>query len=255
MVGDTADIILKPFEEYRRGAGHQDNLQSCQSSGSIAVARRSTAPSFAMLPLPGGLVHERNPRYAVKTSLQNGDKTAGRPGALVTAAASGVKSFAGHATKGVLVDVPLALTEGLWAVPHLYGDPVKKHGAVEDFRSGLSVAGKSFYEGMRGGLTDIFVQTYGGKKEQGATGAVKGLGKGVASFVTKSSAAALGLVSYPSLGIYRSIWSARKGAPRRTIEEEKLLEGHWITSTNPRWKVGQAAILEDFDGLRGARDG
>ncbi|GKT97398.1 LOW QUALITY PROTEIN: sterol glucosyltransferase [Colletotrichum tofieldiae] len=169
---------------------------------------------------------------------------------MAAAAAHGVGKLAGNATKGLFVDIPLAMTEGLRAVPNLYGDQVQKHDAVEGFRSGVSVAGKTFCHDMKGGLTDIFVHTYTG---EGAMGAAKGLGKGVVSLVTKSTAATFGLVSYPAQGIYRSIWAASNADMRRSIEDEKLLEGDWLVSMSPGWKMDHAAIVEDFEGMRGTR--
>lgn len=48
------------------------------------------------------------------------------------------------ATKGMLVDIPLAITEGLKSVPQLYGGNVCNHGPVTDAKSGMVVAGKPF---------------------------------------------------------------------------------------------------------------
>lgn len=44
--------------------------------------------------------------------------------------------------KGTLVDVPLALTEGLHNLPELYGDKVRKHNKITDWKSGTAEAGK-----------------------------------------------------------------------------------------------------------------
>ncbi|OHF02410.1 UDP-glucose,sterol transferase [Colletotrichum orchidophilum] len=126
-----------------------------------------------------------------------------------------------NATDGLLVDIPLAVSEGLRAVLNLHGEPVRKHDAVKRFRSGVSVAGKTFCQDMKGGLTEIFIHTYTGKKEQGAPGAAKGFGMDVVSLVTKSTASTFGLVSYPAQGIYRSIWTASYADTRSSIEDQK----------------------------------
>lgn len=44
--------------------------------------------------------------------------------------------------KGTLVDVPLALTEGLHNLPELYGEQVRKHDKITDWKSGTAEAGK-----------------------------------------------------------------------------------------------------------------
>lgn len=54
----------------------------------------------------------------------------------------GMGQMAGSLTKGTLVDFPLALADGLYAVPSLYGEKVRDHGPVTDWKSGGAVAGK-----------------------------------------------------------------------------------------------------------------
>lgn len=201
-------------------------------TGALRVVSDDEVPMVA----PGGA-----PEYKSSSSSRS-----------VSAYASGGLRLAGTATKGVLVDLPLAATEGLRAVPSLYGDTVERHDTIKGFRSGFTVAGKNFYHDMRGGLTDIFVQTYTGKKADGAAGAAKGLGTGVANFIVKTGSAALGLVSYPAQGVYRSIRSATNPVPR-AIVAEKLREGEWLVTENPRWKKDRDVIVQDLDGLRAGR--
>jgi sterol 3beta-glucosyltransferase len=67
-----------------------------------------------------------------------------RSAGTATAVASG-KALQGMTTavvKGSLVDVPLALTEGLRNTPRLYGEKVQDHGPVTDWKSGGTVAAK-----------------------------------------------------------------------------------------------------------------
>lgn len=44
--------------------------------------------------------------------------------------------------KGTMVDMPLAVTEGLLAMPKLCGDPQSEHAPVIDAKSGFVIAGK-----------------------------------------------------------------------------------------------------------------
>ena len=44
--------------------------------------------------------------------------------------------------KGTMVDMPLAVTEGLHAIPALCGEPKSEHAPVTDAKSGFVVAGK-----------------------------------------------------------------------------------------------------------------
>lgn len=51
-------------------------------------------------------------------------------------------SMATSVSKGALVGMPLALAEGLRNAPRLYGEEVKDHGKVKDWKSGGIVAAK-----------------------------------------------------------------------------------------------------------------
>jgi sterol 3beta-glucosyltransferase len=50
--------------------------------------------------------------------------------------------MASSVTKGTLVDVPLALTEGFRNAPRIYGGEVRKQEKVTDWKIGGIVAGK-----------------------------------------------------------------------------------------------------------------
>lgn len=47
--------------------------------------------------------------------------------------------------KGTMIDVPLAITEGLRATPKLYGESVPDHEPITGWKSGAKVAGKVCY--------------------------------------------------------------------------------------------------------------
>ncbi|VUC27779.1 unnamed protein product [Clonostachys rosea] len=243
IVGDTADIVIRPFKIHQSKTG--------EVTEALAPKRHSIAPSFAMLPLP--VSPESTQLSEAIAKVPNTNLPLGSQRQAASAVLGDFGKLAGNATKGILIDIPLALTEGLRAVPRLYGSPVKKHDPVGDFQSGLVVAGKTFSEGMAGGVSDIFVQTYHGKRNEGAVGATKGLGKGVASFVTKTTSATLGLFSYPAQGLYRSAWAATHAEPRKVITMAKLAEGDWLISKELQWSIDRDAILQDFNGLRGER--
>lgn len=54
----------------------------------------------------------------------------------------GFGKMVGVLPKATLVDFPLAMTEGLHHMPRLYGEEVRDHGQVKDWKSGGVVAGK-----------------------------------------------------------------------------------------------------------------
>jgi hypothetical protein len=131
--------------------------------------------------------------------------------------------------KGLIVDIPLAATEGMRALPQLYGDhSYSERKPITNWKSGSMVGAQSFVEGVRQGTSDIFSQTFARKKKEGARGVAKGLGMGLVSFTAKTSAAAIGLIAYPCQGVYRSLYTATHQATRDRVNEAKLGEACWI---------------------------
>lgn len=68
-------------------------------------------------------------------------------GAAAKAARQGVMRMTTAVTKGMLVDVPLAFTEGLRNAPRLLGEEVRDHGEVKDWKKGCAVAAKVCHVG------------------------------------------------------------------------------------------------------------
>lgn len=131
--------------------------------------------------------------------------------------------------KGIVIDIPLALTEGMRALPQLYGDTSYSHHApITDWKSGSRVGAKSFTDGIRQGTSDIFSQTFARKKREGARGVAKGLAMGLVSLTAKTSAAAVGLVAYPCQGVYRSLYNATHKTTGGIVEEAKWEEARWM---------------------------
>jgi hypothetical protein len=83
----------------------------------------------------------------------------------------------------------LGLAKGFRNVPRLYNDdtvrPVEK---VTDFSSGLKVAGKEFGYGLFDGISGLVMQPLRGAEKEGASGLVKGFGKGIGGLITKPAA-------------------------------------------------------------------
>lgn len=71
-----------------------------------------------------------------------GGSGASAGGAAVGAVGRGMTGMTTAVVKGTLVDVPLALTEGLKQTSKLIGDDVRDHGKVSDWKSGGTVAAK-----------------------------------------------------------------------------------------------------------------
>ncbi|KAL5404067.1 hypothetical protein PMIN06_005350 [Paraphaeosphaeria minitans] len=154
--------------------------------------------------------------------------------------------FNGRFLQGAVVDMPLAVAEGLRSVPRLYGEDVQSHGDVTDAASGFVVGGRNFVQGMADGVAGLVSKPVQGMKEEGALGLAKGTGKGVLGFVTKTSSAAIGIVAYPGQGITKSLIAPFKATTRKGIAAQRAAEGEYMARTEglDHWDV-----LRRFDAL------
>jgi hypothetical protein len=227
-VADTAaDAVLKPIQQYRK---HNAKGKGVADIASPDVVPAAVPSGVSILPLmKEGLIEELP---ADLVGHEEPHKSAA--GAIVGASAQSMGKALVRSTRGVLVDIPLAATEGMRAVPQLWGEKVESHEKIEDFRSGVHVAGKSFFSGITGAVKCIFVRTYEGKRDKGALGAVKGLGQGAVGLATKSGAAVAGLATHPAQGISTSIRAKARGETRRRIIQARWREGEWLLE-NGNW--------------------
>jgi hypothetical protein len=173
-------------------------------------------------------------------------------GTAALASARSIGMIGPIAAKGMLVDFPLAITEGLKAVPQHFGTKTRDHGPVTDAKSGAAVAGQTFAWGFVDGLSDLVMEPIrGARNGGGAVGAVKGVGKGAVSLCAKSGAGMFGLFAYPTAGIAKSIWTAVHGGTRKLVASAKHAEGHWLLGRSglPTGVTGEDLVAR-FQGLQ-----
>jgi hypothetical protein len=216
MADAAAGIIVKPYDTMKEHRA------------------RSASP-----------MHGESSNARSQTIENKPDSTATREA--VGAASKSLGKLFMTSTKGVLVDIPIAVTDGLRAVPNLYGESVRQRGHITDFKSGAIVAGKNFCHNMYEALTDVAVYTYHGKRDEQAIGAAKGLGKGMLNLVTKTTSATLGLITYPAQGLHRSIHSAVMTKTPKMIEECMRVEGEWILEKAPAAEGEIRVVVADFE--------
>ncbi|KAF5664929.1 UDP-glucose,sterol transferase [Fusarium circinatum] len=240
MAGNITGVFTKPIEEYRdnqkRRAGE---LKYTQGRGSPSLHEGSSGKDYLSV--------ERLSSESARPRSAHSGNLAGR---MAGASAKSAGKIGQTATKGILVDIPLAITEGLKSVPQLYGSNVRNHGPVTDAKSGMVVAGKTFAWGFIDGLSDVVVQPYKGAKKEGALGAAKGFGKGAMNLVTKSGAGMFGLFAYPSVGISKSLRTATYSSTRKTIAEERHAEGVWMMNNANGLQLECSRVLGDFERLK-----
>ncbi|KAL4981853.1 hypothetical protein BDW68DRAFT_196013 [Aspergillus falconensis] len=168
-------------------------------------------------------------------------------GAALGSSAKSVGKVVGYWYKGMLVDMPPAVSEGLRAVPQLYGDEVVDHGPIRNWKSGLEFAGRNFTHGMSEGFAGFVTQPYKGTEREGAKGVLKGLAKGTVGMTTKVSSAALGLVAYPADGMIKSLYTATHASTRKRIVQARLKEGQYLVENSSKARASCQSVLREFE--------
>jgi hypothetical protein len=99
---------------------------------------------------------------------------------------------------------------------------------VTDFKSGATVAGKTFACGFVDGLSGVVMKPYQGAQTGGVKAAAKGLGKGLMNLTTKTGAGMFGLMGDTSAGMAKSLRTAVYSKTRKSIATATHAEGEWL---------------------------
>lgn len=166
MARSAADIIVRPVKAYRA------QRTAILSAPSTVENPDALASFHDMRPVP----RASSSRGCLNTAS-----------AIAGASASGVGGFFKSYSRGMYIDMPLAVAEGFRAVPRMYGETVPEQEAIVDWQSGARVAGKNFVTGISGGFSDIVMLPYQGATADGVSGAAKGVGKGLLGFTCKTA--------------------------------------------------------------------
>lgn len=167
---------------------------------------------------------------------------------LVSASAMSIPKHCGPIIKFMIIDTPLAITEGFRNTPRLYGESVPEHLPVTGWRSGIKIGCKEFSKGLSHGVVDILVQPCKGAREDGALGFVAGLGKGTVGTATKISAGSLSIWAYPAQGVWKSISNvkAKRSRVRSEIVAARRAHDQYCSDRDRR---DENKVLADFDTL------
>ncbi|KAI7489248.1 UDP-Glycosyltransferase/glycogen phosphorylase [Hortaea werneckii] len=218
----ASGAVTRPYKAYRRGHSADPDCRRAQSGDSDladVASHSSVGNRRGAVLIPPGDQREHG---------EDAEKIRERDMAIATASARGIGRVVATPFKAGLVDIPLAATEGMRAIPCSRNDDSYTPGTVTDWKSGSTVAlqnlGHSIYEGCTG----IFIKTYRRKQAEGAKGVAKGLSEGLVDFTMKTGSGVIGLVAYPSQGVYRSLHSALHQSTRNQIVAAKRAEGQWL---------------------------
>lgn len=237
MAGSAVDIVAKPVAALRAP-------KSREPVSDAAPPRPGQTPPTSSTPAQAS---------QLATPQSNGSRGSGRgcmstSGTIAHGVASGVGSFFHNFAKGNLIDMPLAFTEGMRNAPRLYGGKVADYGPVTNWKSGLVVSGKNFGNGIGKGVAGVVQEPVRGAQQDGALGALKGMGRGLAGLATGVSGAAMGIVAYPGWGIYQSINRSLHTKTRDRIMAARVAEAKDVISRAKDPDV-ERRVLERFDAL------
>ncbi|PYI11514.1 UDP-Glycosyltransferase/glycogen phosphorylase [Aspergillus sclerotiicarbonarius CBS 121057] len=245
MLKSTAEMIYNPYKEYARGrsqksprAHTKQDLSPVYPASSSSHSSRHN-PEAKSQPLDLDTTMTRANSDCSRSSLL----TAGN---MVGASLKGFGKFTGAYFKGVVVDLPHAAAEGFRQVPRLYGEEPKDYGTVRDWKTGATMGGRNFVDGMTDGFKGFFTEPVKGAREDGALGAVKGFAKGTIGLATKVPSAGIGLVAYPFHGIAKTIETAVRSKTRKAIVNARLREGYEVTRQLGLSEDEQQDLLQRF---------
>ncbi|KAI9741719.1 MAG: hypothetical protein M1834_000104 [Cirrosporium novae-zelandiae] len=198
-----------------------------------------------------GIFIDPHREYKRRATTKEGTEDKARvAGAMALASAKNVGRFNLSLFRGTMVNMPLAITEGLRTAPRFYGEEIKEHEPVTGWKSGAIVAGKNFTHGMRDGISGLFLLPYEGQKKEGALGLAKGIGKGAIGAYTKTTSAITGLVAYPGHGICKSIYNAAHSQTKNRIIMARQIEGGYILRHTRRYDLDEHAVISKFYAIR-----
>ncbi|KAJ5554843.1 hypothetical protein N7535_007286 [Penicillium sp. DV-2018c] len=232
----SSDVVIRPYKEFNR-------------------ARQQSEPELVV-------IEPANPQQSTESGPATGpsrkptemtDEEWKATGKAVGGSAKSVGRIIAYYYKGVLVDIPGAVNEGLRAVPRLYGEEVKDYDNIRDFKSGVAAASDNFAHGFSHGISDIFRQPYEGAQKEGIMGAIKGFVKGPIGMGTKAASGALGLVAYPGQGLAKSLHSAIHSKTRKKLLKARLKESEYLARQSVKAQSSCPDILEAFDATNGSR--
>jgi hypothetical protein len=81
---------------------------------------------------------------------------------------------------------------------------------------------------MAEAVSDMVVKPYQGVREDGAKGAVKGIGKGMVNMTSKAGCAMFGVLVYHGAGVAKSLKPAEYSRTKQWIVKARHVGGTWF---------------------------
>ncbi|KAL4928929.1 putative UDP-glucose,sterol transferase [Aspergillus undulatus] len=213
------EIAAQPAGKH--GAGDKEGDKETQSVSDSAMSRTPTNENIT----------DDMQTLSLEDTLrcqQSREKSA-QPKEILTDARYHVSRAGKHLLNWALLlpaDLTLSFSKGFHNAPKLYHDPmVQETPTVRGLRGGLRAAGTEFTQEFYQGLTGVVTQPRHGRKESGAKGMLKGVGKGVGGVLLKPTAGLWGLVGYPLEGLHKSLRNSLSRSKIRDILSSRIAQG------------------------------
>ncbi|KAJ5492819.1 hypothetical protein N7539_001565 [Penicillium diatomitis] len=239
LTGSILGTFYKPIQEYQHHQRDHEGRRSAIMASNASVESASTDTGTGRVAAGAGATSSKTKAQSDHGGGKLFVKMAG-------ASAKSLGSFIPTALKGMTVDIPLAMTEGLRNIPRLHGEEPRDLGQITGIKSGFAAAGKGFMWGMTEAVTDIVVKPVQGMRQDGVMGAVTGLGKGMSNMVSKSGYAMFGVLIYPSAGIAKSLHTSIHSRTRKSIVKASRGEGEWMLESGQFTGTDRAQVVAGF---------
>ncbi|KAI0385585.1 putative glucosyl/glucuronosyl transferase [Hypomontagnella monticulosa] len=226
----------------------------------------NTRPSSESNTLPGQANPKQGDASRSRSHNQNKPSSSKEYDMLRQTSAHTSKGF-GRIVKAAVwspMEISVSFTKGFHNVPKLWGDEtVRPQERIGDLKSGVKAIGKEFGFGWYDGVTGLFTQPWKGAQKEGASGFLKGIGKGVGGFLTKPGAALFSIPAYMMKGVHKEVQKLFGSNVQNYIVASRVAQGYeeWLQSSDAekqdviaRWKLIQKYLKKKIDPDEMVRD-
>ncbi|KAH8429328.1 glycosyltransferase [Aspergillus melleus] len=133
------------------------------------------------------------------------------------------------------LDFTMGISKGFRNIPRAYGDTTREVDRITGFHSGIRTASKELGLGFYDGITGIVTQPIRGLRQEGLSGFVKGVGRGIGGVVFKPGAAIWAVPAYTFQGVYEEVQKYFGSGLSSYIATTRYMEG----------KLGSDKLTED----------
>jgi UDP:flavonoid glycosyltransferase YjiC (YdhE family) len=255
-VGERSNSSISPGQS-ETNLIVEDSLAHVRNPPNLA-GRSTPGSNVGSSSMPGLLQGQLNPNQEdiSRSRLRNRNESgSGKDRDMLRPTGVHMSKGAGRFVSAVVqapVNLSVNFTRGFHNIPKLWGDDtVRPQERVSDFKSGVKAVGREFGFGWYDGVTGLVTQPWKGAHKEGASGFVKGVGKGIGGFVAKPGAAVLGILGHTMQGVSKEVQKLFGSNVQSYILASRAAQGYeeWLQSSDVerqdvivRWKLIQKVL-------------